>query len=837
MKHLKIIFFVFLLLLLSNFTFAQTAVNGFVRDKNKKPIVAANVIFLDANQGTLTNSKGFFSLESTKKITSIRISIVGYEVKTIAINADKTNFIEVVLKESSTNLGEVVIVSKKKIHLKKQENPAYKILKGIWANKRKNWLKASKAYEYEKYAIVEMGMTNMDSVFLKKALKKNYDSIVSKIKMNVGNKFLIPIQLTQKVEKIYGNNLLHKERIDVAATKNYGVAQKGRLLENISRTFKEIDVYENNITILNKNFVSPISTQGFGTYDYDLIDSTFAAGKKYYTIRFSPRESRDLSFRGDFTVDAKTFALTEINMQTPRKVNLNFVKNFDLKKTFVSLNDSVYLPLANEYKGDFSLLTKNEKEKGLYVFKKETFGQYKLNEPKEDLFYSISNPQITANQFDKPQEYWDKLEDSETKNTYETVSLVKESKKINGIMNAIYIISDGFIPVTKYIQTGNIWATLSKNEIEGLRLRLGLRTFNSDNDLLRFSGFIAYGNKDKFFKFGIEARYLLTKMPRSILSIAHLNDNQQMGITQFNGTYLLDEAEKSAKAFFVRGDNFFISHIKKSMFRYDIEVKKNLHLGITFAHNNITSASPSRFILNYIDTETAKIRSETTDVTTDLYLTYSPNKQVSGFGVDQRVGSEWFRTFMFNYKRGYKDILGGDFKYNRIQALYRYPVQLGKFGVFDATLSAGKTFEPIPLSILTAVSSNQTYFLLSNTFALLDYYDFVTNTYVEGHFEHHLNGLLLNRIPLVKKLNWRSLLTFRTVYGTISKENVAINQSSINYTAPNKLYYEYGFGFENIGVGNIRPLRIDFIWRSDFQNLNGPVSPKFGIRFGSRVNF
>jgi hypothetical protein len=274
------------------------------------------------------------------------------------------------------------------------------------------------------------------------------------------------------------------------------------------------------------------------------------------------------------------------------------------------------------------------------------------------------------------------------------------------------------------------------------------------------------------------------------------------------------------------------------MFRFDWEAYKNLHFGVTASHNKIESAAPDLFSLEYLDTFSNTIKSTTTDVTTDLYLSYTPGRDVSGFGVDEKIGIDLYPSLLINYRHGYKNILGGDFDYNRIQLLYNHPISLGKFGVFDATLGAGKTFEAVPLSILTAVSSNQTYFLVPNTFALLDYYDFVADTYVEGHFEHHFNGLLMNRVPLLKELKLRSLLTFRGVYGTISDQSKEINRSSIFYVAPSpKPYYEYGFGFENIGVGNLRPFRLDFIWRNDFQNYNGSVNPKFGIRIGIKTIF
>ena len=116
---------------------------------------------------------------------------------------------------------------------------------------------------------------------------------------------------------------------------------------------------------------------------------------------------------------------------------------------------------------------------------------------------------------------------------------------------------------------------------------------------------------------------------------------------------------------------------------------------------------------------------------------------------------------------------------------------------------------------------------------MLDFYDFTTDQYLALHLDHHFNGYILNRIPLIKKLKLREILFYRAVIGDISKDNIAINRSSINYNAPNqKIYAEYGFGIENIGIGNFKPVRVDFIWRTQFNNINGLIPPSFGLRFG-----
>lgn len=831
-KILLIVFF-----LTSSVIYSQTVVKGYLTDEKNNPISNANVGYKGSSENTLTNSKGFFILKSNTNYNSITVSYVGFETKVIQLENQTLNNLKIYLKEQATSLNSVTIKSRSKIRLKKKENPAFKILENIWKNKNQNGLKLAKFYQYEKYSTIELGLDNLDTLFVKKAFKMKFDSIASKMKTNSDRKFYIPLELIESHEKIYGSNIIKKERKDVEGERVIGIKQQGKIFEHIANTFRDIDVYENNITILNKNFVSPISTEGFGTYNYDVIDSTFVNDQKQYIIRFFPRESRDFAFSGNFTVDTKNFALIDIEMETPKKMNLNFVRNFEFTKAFTIQNDSIYLPLSNEYKGDFTLLTKDEEEKGVYVVKKEKFSKYNLNVPKSPGFYDEQIIQLKTHQFDQDSTYWYQKQDLDTKQLFEVVNIIKDNQKIKAVMGTIYILSDGYVPLFKGFQTGNIYATLAKNQVEGLRTRLGFRTFFSDNDRFRVEGFVAHGAKDKVSKFGLEARYLISNIPRTIISAAFLNDYEQMGLTQFNGIHLLPEADKGSKALFNRGRNYFLSQIKKSMFRFDMEPAKNLHLGITLTHNIIKSAAPKRFSLDYLTNNTGQIKSITIDVTSDLYLTYTPGKEISGYGVDEKQEIQLHPTFMFNYRRGYKNVFGGDFNYNRLQVLLNNPISLGKFGVFDTTIGIGKTFEPTPLSILTAVSSNQTYFLLPNTFALLDYYEFVADTYIEGHFEQHFNGLILNRIPIIKKLNWRSLLTFRGVYGTISKESMAINKSSIQYVAPTKVYYEYGFGVENIGYGNVRPFRVDFIWRSDFQNFNGPVNPKFGIRVGLKTTF
>ena len=178
----------------------------------------------------------------------------------------------------------------------------------------------------------------------------------------------------------------------------------------------------------------------------------------------------------------------------------------------------------------------------------------------------------------------------------------------------------------------------------------------------------------------------------------------------------------------------------------------------------------------------------------------------------------------------------GDFDYNKLQFLYAHKILLGNLGKTNVNFEAGKNFDAVPLAIQTIIPGNQSYFLAFNTFSLLKYYEFVADTYTTMNVEHHFNGKLISYVPLIKKLKLRELIFFRGAYGTLSDAAKNINFDNKRYSAPDQqVYYEYGFGLENIGLGNFKILRVDFNWRGNY--LDRPEVKKFAVKFGIQVVF
>jgi hypothetical protein len=825
-----------IVLTLSIHVAAQTKVSGTVYDQDNQPVAFANVLFKNSSEGVISDFDGNFLLQSENNHSAIVVSFVGFETAEFKLKAKISTGLKIVL-QTGFELDEVLIVNKPKKRLKKKENPAYKIMRGIWAHKKKNGLSLVEQYEYKKYASTEIGLNNIDQKFLKRLLKDDYDSVVSIIKQDKRNKkFFVPIYLEEKIQNVYGDNSINKKIELIQAEKHIGIQQDGFVFDRISNIFKEINIYENNIALLNRSFVSPLSTEGFGSYDYVLQDSIVSNSRTKYRIYFFPRKEGDLVFEGNFVVTDSVFAVNSISMRVNPKINLNLIRNLYFEKTFSIENDSVFLPQNNVYEADITLLTKNDKEKGLYVKRTETFENYDFSKKKTADFYDTKIVKYRQDQFEKSEEFWaDNLPENINNSDSESVlSNLKGNKKIKNITGLIRTLSSGYFKVSNYIEFGSIWNTFAFNEVEGVKLSAGFRSFKSLDDRFRIKGKLAYGFKDEQFKYYLDTKYLLSYKPRISVGLSYLNDTDQLG-SKIIDSYGTTSGRFGSSSLFSRGENYFLTRIKKVSANINVEVYRNFIIGANYSNNHIESAAPDRFSIDYFDDADQMVKSSLVDNSAELYLSFTPNRNIFGYGVERKFGANLYPTFLLSFQKGLK-IGAGQTDYSKLLFSYNQPLKLGKFGVLDNTLAAGKIFGDAQLSVLSPAPANQTYSLVSNTFSLLNYYDFVVDQFLVGHFEHHFNGIILNRIPLIKKLKLRSVVTFRGIIGNISDRNRSINRSSIIYNTPKELYYEYGFGIENIGFGNLRIFRVDCIWRSEFVNLNSST-PNFGVRLKISPDF
>lgn len=745
-----------------------------------------------------------------------------------------------IVLEEGEQLDEIIVVQKPKKRLRKKQNPAYPILKKIWEKKRRNGKDYFSALEYQKFTSFEVGVKNLDSSFLKTVLRKDYDSILNILNQKNKGKTYMPLNLKEKVENVFINDSLKLEKTVILGERTTGLKPNGFFFDQMQRIFQDIDVYKNRVLFADKVFESPLSRNGFITYDYVLLDSLVAKNEKLYTIYFFPRRSEDLAFTGNFTVSAPSYSITRINLRIDPKINLNLVSGLDIEKTYTIVNDSIYLPESNHYSTSFSTLKKTENGKKVSATKKEYFNKYVINKPLEESFYRDTQKQLSKNQFKVNSAFWDSVENDQNYSRYtrNILTEVNENNKMNRIVRFTDFITGGYYTLYPGVQFGKWWNALSNNDVEGNRIRLGFRSFTSMEDRLRSNAYLAYGFKDKNLKYAFEVKYLLHQNPRITIGSVYSKDFEQLGNRLLSSKNLIDFSSAATNSFLARGLNFYLSNIERFGINLDFGFTDNFHLGFNLISENISSAAPAFFNISSILNN--KIISKYKNVQLNSYVHFTPRRNVFGYGVEQKLGKNLHPEFLLKYSQGMEGLFGGLLDYKKIQFSYNQTLLFNFMGNLDANFELGKTFGIIPLPLLSAIPSNQGYSIKPKTFALLNYYDMVTDSYIMGHFEHHFNGFITNKTPLIKKLNFRALATFRFAYGSVSSQNIEINRSNLQYNSPNDgLYYEYGVGFENIGYGNLRFFRIDLIWRSPLSasfKLNPYSSelPNFGIRIGAK---
>ncbi|MCK5815262.1 MAG: carboxypeptidase-like regulatory domain-containing protein [Flavobacteriaceae bacterium] len=819
--------FLALLLLLNFSLFSQVKISGAVVDSKGHEVSYANVVFTGSTIGTVSDENGHFYLESDVTYTEIEISFIGYESKTFVVKQRDFN-LRIALNETSDELDEVVIYSGR---IKNKGNPAIPILKKIWAKKRENGTHLFKQYQYEKYEKLEFDLNNIDSTMMEKKFFKGMEFIFEGIDTSkITGKSYLPIFLNEAVYETYGNNKTKKVREDLVANKNSGFESNQYVIAFVKDLYLEYNIYDNYIKIFDKSFVSPLSKTGLLSYNYVLTDSAYIEGKWCYNIIYYPRRKNELTFKGDFWVNDSTFAVKEINMYANKSANVNWIKDIYIEQEFDVLNDSVFLLKRDFMLSDFSIGKKSE-AKGMYGKRTTMYKNYQFNIDKGADFYKTESDLYDTDIYSKKDDYWlenrQELLNKDESGVYKMLDTLSTVRKFKRLTNLATILVSGYVEFNNW-DFGPLFSSVGINDVEGIRLRAGGRTYFGPNDLWRAQGYTAYGFKDDQVKYGISGKWMVNKKNRIILSGGNRRDVEQIGVSLTTTNDVLGRSFASS-AFFSSGDSGKLTSINLSNFLVTVEPKKNVTFRTGMSYRTLKSAS-STFNMDYYD-ENGVPQSSLKQTEFDFTVQFTPKRETVSYGVERSDVNQDYARILINYTRGVEGVFESDFDYHKLQFYYHQRFLIGGLGRSYVTFETGKIFGEVPLGLLSIVPGNQSYFLMSNTYSLLDYYDFVTDTHASMHLEHHFNGRFFSKIPLLKKLNLREIVGFRGVWGAISDENTAINASDITYVAPEDIYMEY-----SAGVGNIfKVFRLDFIWRASYRDA--PNAKNFGIKGTFGIHF
>ena len=822
-KQLAHIFFFFICL--STTLFGQTKVSGIILDDFNQPVAFANVYFKSSTIGVVTDENGKFYIESPNKQNILVVSFVGFTTKEVKLDKP-TNYNLKIQLETGVALKEVVLFAG---NTSKKNNPAIDILKKIWERKRKNGLNQFRHYQYNKYEKVEFDLNSIDSAYMKSKVFNGMEFIFKYVDTSsITGKTYLPIFINESITEVYGDNVNGRKKEILKGNKNSGFNSNQMLIELIKDLYVDYNIYDNYLYIFEKGFVSPLSKTGVSVYNYVLNDSTFIDNKWCYNIVYYPRRKNELTFKGDFWVNDTTFAIKKMNLQVTKSANINWVKDIYLEQEFDVVNDSTFILKRDYMMSDFSI-SKKEASKGVYGKRTTLYKNHEFNQPKDTEFYKKEVAFYDNKVYNQSDEFWEKNRFESLNNdevgVYKMLDTLQNVKKFQRMYDMVSILGSGYIQFNK-IDYGPILSSIGYNIVEGMRLFAGGRTYFGPNDTWRLQGYTAYGLKDNQFKYALTGKIMLEKNNRLILSAGNRRDIEQLGASLTTSNDVLGRSFATSSLFAVGIINDKLSSVNLSTLNLEIEPIKNLTFNTGFAFRTVKSAYYGFKLDYYTDNTQTEIKKEVRQSELNFRIDYTPKRKTVGYGVDRKlVDKTDFAHFALLYTQGIKDVFDSNFQYQKAQLFFRKPTQIGSSGKLKTTVEVGKIFGEVPLALMSVVPGNQSYFNIENNFNLLNFYEFVADTYVSGQLEHNFNGKILGKFPIIRKWNLREIVGIKAVYGTVSDANKKINASGLAYVAPENVYWEY-----HAGIGNIfKVFRIDFCWRGSYHD-NLYNSQNFGIK-------
>ncbi|MEY8758086.1 DUF5686 family protein [Chryseobacterium tongliaoense] len=828
------------LIFFSNFICAQNTANGKIIDtKTNKEITGVDIFINDSNKPVLTTSTGSFSVQSDSIIYKLKFLRKSYALQSVTVTPENAgNLIIKLSQEKVSNIEEVVIHNEKPKYKNKKENPAYAIMQEVWKRKRNNGLDKFDTYTYKEYEKIQFDANNLDSAFMKKKIFNKLDFIFDYADSTASGKMGLPIFLNEAIYENYGENKPQKKTKKLlVAQKTSGFQDNQIVTLTAKNLYRDINIYDNTLNYFDIGFPSPVGTDGFSTYDYNLIDTISMRGENAYKIRYQPKRTEVLAFQGYLYIDTDTYAVLGATLKSTQKINVNFINAISTELEYDNPDENTFLPKKFVTEIEMTPFSKKKTSKSIIAKRSVDYSQYVFNKPLDAKVFTRKEEEYDDKFVDKDDAYWVKARPDSLSRTeqgvYDMLDKLQQTPKFNRIVKLYETLGSGYYNITKGIDLGPIFSIYGTNEVEGDRIRLGARTYFTRNDPWRVQFYTAYGFKDQQLKYGVEAKYMFNRVNRFMIGAGTRRDVMQLGVQLTNDDGIMSRSFASSTVF-ARGENASLSSVNQTNIFTSIEPWKNFQIRVDGTLQSIKSANPDGFNLMYY--RNGDLRKTLNDSHVTVSLIARPGAKFSQTGVDRYEHGTLAPTIVLKYTRGIEGLFNGDFNYNKLQFMFYKPVLIGSWGKTLINFEAGKNFDTVPLALQNVIPGNQSYSLATNTFAQLNYYEFVADTYTTLHLEHHFNGKILSYIPLIKKLKLREVAFIRGAYGTLSDASKNINVEGFKYSAPNEhIYYEYGFGIENIGFGNLRIFRVDFNWRGNY--LDRPDISTFGIKAGFQVGF
>lgn len=799
----------------------QTRVSGKVTDaETGETLPFVRVVFQDSKIGTMTDTAGNYVLESYYATDSIQFFMAGYEIMTFHVVKDQAQVINVRMPIAVDNIEEVVIRPP-------DELPSTTLHKKVVAHKDINNKEKLSSYGYELYNKIQIDLNNIGDKFTERGLVQRLDLVLQYLDSADSGGTFLPVILSESISRFNFKNNPKKKKEVVSATRITGI-ENVQLNQFLGEMYLDFNIYDNYITLFNKAFVSPVANFARSYYRFYLEDSTFIDNQWCYKLRFKPKRTGDMTFEGEMWIHDTTYAVKNIKASISPWANINYVQALYLEHHFDQVEKEVWMLTEEKMIIDLKI-TKKTEVYGFYGRKYTSRRNFEINTAYPDSFYKSDNTvEFEEGAKERSDAYW--AEHRHVKLNQQEQGIDNMIDSLNNdpffkfLKNATYMASTGYYPLGK-LEIGSIHSLISFNPVESFRTGLALRTSNNFSRRLELGGRVYYGFGDERFKYGATVRYNITPRKRGMWTTYYNYDIEQLGLSPTAAA-----VGSTFSSLLRTGPLDKLTFVSKAGSNLEKDIGKDIVLFGGFEWKEYTALGLANYERYNTEGQLEKVSKIQTAEITARFRWAKDEEFISG-SFDRTSLRSKYPVFSIQGIFGIKGVFGSDYNYQKIEFSMEHVRTVGVLGRLRYGINAGYIFGTVAYPFLKVHEGSQSYWLYTNSFNRMSYFEFISDRYVGALLEQHWEGLLFDRIPLIKRLKWRLVTMGRLTYGAISERH---NDVMLIPTFTRKFgetpYVELAVGIENIfKIG-----RVDLVWRAT--HLYPGISP-LGIRARWALNF
>lgn len=819
---------------------AVLTVQGVVVDSlTGEPVPMATVGFVGDKRRVTGDEKGQFSLSSSRHRSGLTVEAMGYAPARVPIaKNERVIYLDTIRLSPSVVALKEVVIKPKKTKYSKRNNPAVDFVNRLRGVSRDYDPTQLPVYSFDKYEKIVLGLlvgqnTHPDSLA---SAYMDYSPVT-------GESYFT-LSLKEKRSKVVYHRGVEREVVEgyssIGIDENFNTENMRRIFEDILR---EVDVYQGQIALMQNRFVSPLSAIGPDYYRYYLNDTVLIQDEPCIQLSFGPHNRESLGFAGRIFVPLgdTTMFIRKVVMHVPPTANLNYVKDLQLVQTFE--RDSI----GNRHKSSDQVTVELQILPGtpaIYARRETTYRSFSydsLPRPYADYLYAEGREHFLDNAMERDPRYWSMSRlNSLTPAQARMGNLMKDMRKKSWVYwgeKALILLEKGYVGTGRpsRVDIGPINTVLSFNDVEGVRLRVGGMTTAWLSKRLFMRGYGAYGTKDHRFKGGGELEY-------SFNDKKYHSREWPVHAVRLSASYDLDQIGQHY--LFTNPDNIFLSLKRapsdKVTYRLDIsadyilERRSGFALEAGFSWQRqrpgqwLPFTHPRGVDIPYYTQSAFRIK-----------LSYSPDQQFYQMASSRLPINMDSPIFMVTHEYGPKGLLGADFTYNKTEVSARKRFWLSMAGYADIIVKGAKVWSGVYYPALTWANANLSYTIQPESFALMNPMEFATDQYISWDLTYWMNGLILNRIPLINKARLREVICFRGYWGSLTERNnpdlhpdlLAFPASANVGRMTSTPYMEVSVGLTNI----LTVLRLDYVWRLTYRDT--PGVDRHGLRLSLHFSF